>query len=106
MPTKCLVEILAAIRENPIKGQTRPRPARKKSSPDFSFRLLNMLTPMTKRKKTTKTVISAQCRFMNGSLVRRNRRLFVLYEMPLGIIFICNSYRDGKTFRALHFTTH
>jgi hypothetical protein len=60
--------MLAAISENPISGQTRPRPARKKSSPVLPFRLLYMLTPMTTAKKTTKTVMSAQCRFMDGSL--------------------------------------
>src|SRR5512139_1297665 len=67
MPTKCSVEMLAAMSENPMSGQTRLRPARKKSSPVLSFRLWNMLT--TTAKNTMKIVRSSQCSVTSASVL-------------------------------------
>ena len=53
-------EIFAAMSDNPIIGQIKPRLARKKSSLVFSFLLLYILTPTTTPKNAIKVKISSQ----------------------------------------------
>ena len=52
--------MFAAIKDSPMIGQINPRLAKKKSSPDFSFRLLYSAVPTVTTKKATNDAISIQ----------------------------------------------
>ena len=80
MPTKCSVEMLAAMSENPMSGQTRLRPARKKSSPVLSLRLWYMLTPTTTAKNSTKIVRSSQCSVTSASVLSPDFGIYYIQD--------------------------